>query len=62
MFANIVFMAPSTKSKGERSFFVNPQGVYGPSCLDLPGTHELPADVGALKAAFDKVAKPGKAR
>lgn len=58
-FANIVFMAPSTKDKSKRSFYVNPIGVYGPSCLDLPGTHELEADVGVLHEEFEKASKAG---
>src|SRR5574337_763246 len=57
MFADIVFMAPSSKDKGKRSFFINPVGVYGPSCLSLPGTHEIDADVGLLHEAFQKGGK-----
>lgn len=56
-FNNTVFMAPSTKDKSKRSFFINPVGVYGPSCLDLPGTHEIEADVGVLHAAFESASK-----
>jgi len=60
MFADIVFMAPSSKSQKERSFYINPIGVYGPSCLSLPETREIDADVGALHDAFMKAGKSGK--
>ena len=53
-FSNTVFMAPNSKDPSKRSFFINPVGVYGPSCLDLPGTHEIDADVGLLHTAFEK--------
>ena len=56
-FSNIVFMAPSSKDNSKRSFYINPVGVYGPSCLDLEGTHELDADVGLLHKAFEKGGK-----
>lgn len=62
MFANIVFMGPNSKDTSKRSFFINPTGVYGPSCLDLPGTHEIEADVGRLHEEFRKAGKPSKMR
>mgnify|MGYP001596767641 CR=1 FL=1 len=58
MFADIVFLAPSSKDLSRRSFHINPIGVFGPSCLSLPGTREIDADVGVLHRAFlsgDKV-------
>lgn len=55
---DIVFMGMSTQKKGERSFFVNPVGVYGPACVSLLGTHELEPDVGVLHEAFKKANKP----
>ena len=58
-FSNIVFMAPTSKDKSKRSFFINPVGVYGPSCLDLPGTHEIDADVGVLHERFEEASKSG---
>lgn len=60
MFSDVVFMAPSTKngkSGGERSFHINPVGVFGPSCLSAPGTREIEADVGVLHEEFRKSAK-----
>ncbi len=59
-FADVVYLAPSSKDLTRRSFYVNPVGVFGPSCLSLPGTHELDADVGVLHDAFEKFgrAKP----
>lgn len=59
---DIVFMAMSTKKKGERSFFINPVGVYGPACVSLPGTHELEADVGLLHEEFKKSSKKASKR
>ncbi len=58
-FSNIVFMAPTSKDRSRRSFFINPVGVYGPSCLDLPGTHEIEADVGLLHERFEEASKAG---
>ena len=63
MFGDIIFMAPHTKEAGKRSFFINPIGVYGPSCLSAPGTHEIAADVGVLHDMFrraDKANNNGK--
>ncbi len=57
MFSNTVFMAPNTKDSSKRSFFINPVGVYGPSCLDVEGTHEIDADVGLLHKEFEKTGK-----
>ena len=57
MFANIIFMAPSSGDKSRRSFYVNPVGVYGPSCLSAPGTREIDADVGKLHEEFRKSGK-----
>lgn len=63
MFSDIIFMAPSTKKKGEsshsgeRSFFINPVGVFGPSCLSASGTSEIPADVGRLHEEFKRSSK-----
>jgi hypothetical protein len=61
-FSNTVFMAPSSKEPGQRSFYVNPIGVYGPSCLDIDGTHEIPADVGELHKEFERTGKKGPRR
>jgi hypothetical protein len=60
MFGDIVFMAPSSKDHSKRSFFINPIGVYGPSCLSADGTSEIDADVGALHEEFKKKLKGGK--
>lgn len=65
MFSDIVFMAPSSRKKGEentgaRSFYINPVGVYGPSCLSADGTSEIPADVGKLHDEFKKSSKKAK--
>jgi len=57
MFGDIVFMAPNTKDRSKRSFFINPVGVYGPSCLSADGTSEIDADVGALHEEFKKKSK-----
>jgi hypothetical protein len=52
MFGDTIFMAPSSKNPAERSFFINPVGVYGPTCLSAHGTSEIPADVGRLHKEF----------
>jgi hypothetical protein len=57
MFADIIFMAPSSKNPERRSFYINPVGVYGPSCLSAPGTREIDADVGLLHDEFRKASK-----
>jgi len=57
MFGDIVFMAPSSKDDTKRSFYINPVGVYGPSCLSAPGTREIDADVGKLHEEFRKSGK-----
>jgi len=61
MFADVVFMAPAEeraeKGKVMRSFFINPVGVFGPSCLSATGTHEIEAHVGVLHDEFKKHAK-----
>lgn len=62
MFGDIVFMAPNTKDPSKRSFFVNPIGVYGPSCLSAVGTFEIDADVGVLHEEFERADKPGKTK
>jgi hypothetical protein len=54
MFSNTVFMAPHSKDPAKRSFYINPVGVYGPSCLDVDGTFEIEADVGALHEEFKR--------
>jgi hypothetical protein len=54
MFSDVVLMAPAPKDVAARRFFINPVGVYGPSCLSAPGTHEIDADVGVLHEAFRK--------
>lgn len=54
MFGDIVFMALASKDKAKRSFFINPVGVYGPSCLSVSGTREIDADVGLLHDEFKK--------
>lgn len=54
MFSDVVYMAPSTKDMATRSFFVNPVGVFGPSCLSARGTHEIAADVGELHEIFKR--------
>jgi hypothetical protein len=59
LFPDTVFMAPSSKDPTKRSFYINPVGVFGPTCLSLPETHEIDADVGVLHEAFVKgVGKP----
>lgn len=60
MFGDIIFMAPSSKDPKRRSFYINPVGVYGPSCLSAPGTREIDADVGLLHDEFRKAGKSGK--
>ncbi|MDE2022237.1 MAG: AAA family ATPase [Patescibacteria group bacterium] len=60
MFADVVMMGLAPKDASARRFFINPVGVYGPSCLSAPGTHEIDADVGALHAAFKRGAKKSK--
>jgi hypothetical protein len=60
MFGDVVFLAPHSKEPGKRSFFINPVGVFGPSCLSARGTHEIPADVGALHDAFKRADKTDK--
>jgi hypothetical protein len=62
MFSDIVFMAPSTEDGTKRSFFINPTGVYGPTCLSANETREIDADVGALHDEFEKSAKAEKAK
>ncbi len=62
MFADIIFMAPSTKDPSKRSFHINPVGVYGPSCLSAPGTREIAADVGILHDEFKRAGKSNGAR
>ena len=62
LFGDIVFMAPSSEDGKQRSFFINPTGVYGPSCLSATETSEIDADVGALHAEFEKSAKAEKAK
>jgi hypothetical protein len=57
MFGDIVFMAPNSKDAARRSFFINPVGVYGPSCLSVSGTREIDADVGVLHEEFKKTTK-----
>lgn len=57
MFGDIIFMAPNTKDSAKRSFFINPVGVYGPSCLSVQGTREIDADVGVLHDEFQKAGK-----
>lgn len=52
MFSDIVLMAFSPKDPTARKFFINPVGVYGPSCISLPGTHEIDANIGVLSKAF----------
>jgi hypothetical protein len=59
MFSDVVYMAPSTKDGARRSFYINPIGVYGPSCLSVVGTHEIDADVGLLHEEFTKAGKLG---
>jgi hypothetical protein len=56
-FADVVFMGPSSKDSAKRSFFINPVGVYGPSCLSVVGTREIDADVGLLHEEFKKAGK-----
>lgn len=60
MFGDVVFMSQSTKDLSRRSFFINPVGVYGPSCLSADGTSEIDADVGVLHEEFKKKFKGGK--
>lgn len=57
LFGDIVFVAPSTKDSSKRSFFINPVGVFGPTCLSMNDTRELDADVGVLHEEFKKGAK-----
>jgi hypothetical protein len=60
MFGDVVFMAPHPKDPERRCFFINPVGVFGPSCLSAPGTREIDADVGLLHEEFKKSDKPLK--
>lgn len=60
MFGDIIFMAPSSKNQSRRSFYINPVGVFGPSCLSASGTREIDADVGILHDEFKKAGKAGK--
>lgn len=62
LFGDIVFMAPHSKDMTKRSFFINPVGVYGPSCLSADDTQEIDADVGVLHEEFEKAAKAEKTR
>lgn len=62
LFADIIYMAPSSKNGAHRSFYINPVGVYGPSCLSSPGTREIDADVGALHDEFKRASKPTNQR
>jgi hypothetical protein len=55
MFQDVVLM--TRDKRGDRVFCVNPIGVYGPACRSLDGTLEIPADVGALHAAFVNASK-----
>ncbi len=57
MFSNVIYMAPHSKDQGARSFYINPVGVYGPSCLSIVGTREIEADVGVLNEEFKKAPK-----
>lgn len=52
MFADIVLMRPDPDDDSQRVFSINPKGVYGPSCLSLPGTRDIDADMGKLHEAF----------
>lgn len=60
MFGDVIFMAPNSKDPARRSFYINPVGVYGPSCLSAPGTREIDADVGKLHEEFKKASKPSR--
>lgn len=63
MFADIVFMGIDERKgaeKGKRVFYINPQGVYGPSCLSAPGTKIIDASVGVLHEEFKKAGKAAK--
>ncbi len=57
MFGDVIYMAPNSKDPSKRSFHINPVGVYGPSCLSLPDTREIDADVGLLHDAFTRASK-----
>lgn len=57
MFGDVIFMAPNSKDPARRSFFINPVGVYGPSCLSAIGTFEIDADVGLLHKEFELASK-----
>lgn len=57
MFGDIIYMAPHSTNKGERSFFINPVGVYGPTCLSSRETREIEADVGLVHEEFERSAK-----
>ena len=61
LFADTVYMAQASKDKSKRSFFINPVGVYGPSCLSSPNTSEIDADVGVLHEEFERSAKAEQA-
>ena len=60
-FSDVIFMSPNTKDGTKRSFFINPTGVYGPTCLSATETSEIDADVGLLHKTFQKAAKAEKA-
>lgn len=57
LFGDIIYMAPTTKKPQQRSFFINPVGVFGPTCLSSSETREIDADVGALHEEFQRAAK-----
>ena len=62
MFADTIFMAPTTKDPTKRSFFINPIGVYGPTCLSSSDTKEINADVGLLHQEFTKKTSSGSSK
>jgi len=57
MFSDVVFMAPHRKDNSKRCFYINPVGVFGPTCLSATGTREIDADVGLLHAEFKTPSK-----
>lgn len=60
MFGDVIFMAPGSKDRSRRSFFINPAGVFGPTCLSSSETREIEADVGLLRQEFARAAKADK--
>lgn len=51
LFPDVIFMEKAEGKKGEperRVFRINPEGVWGPGCKDIEGTHTIDPDFGAF--------------